>query len=168
MTLFSWFTGIGSFVGLVTGIIGAFKAFMDDRPFSYVEPDQLDGVLKLHIVNAGKRSIFIAACSVWPAKHWYIAPNALPMTRKGSQESRYGKREARSSRLDQNVIIEPGKKHEFFVGPHDGDEGPIRCFILTSWQPLGGLPVPRFPLPLLKSKSQVQRLFLARKDTHDK
>ena len=36
MSLFSWFTAVGSFVGLVTGMIGLFKSLMDDRPFSYL------------------------------------------------------------------------------------------------------------------------------------
>jgi hypothetical protein len=152
----------------VTGIIGAFKAFMDDRPFLYVEPDQLGGFLKLYVVNAGKRSIFIKSSYVRSTKHWYIAPNASPMTAHGRQHTMYGKPEKPSNNWrDQNIIVEAGKRHEFFVGTENRDAEPTWCFILISWQPLGGLPLCRPPLLLYKRKSQIVRLFRARKGKHD-
>jgi hypothetical protein len=169
MSPFSWLTTIGSLVGLVTGIIGAFKAFMDDRPFAYFEPDnQLDGFLKLYVVNAGKRSIFLRSSYVRSARHWYVAPNASPMTGKGRQHAKYGRPEAPSHNWrDQNVIIESGKRHEFFVGTENRDVEPTWCFVLISWQPLGGFPLCRPPLLLYKSKGQIMRLFRARKGKHD-
>jgi hypothetical protein len=164
MHFLSWFTVVGSFVGLVTGIIGLFKAFMDDRPFSYLEPDQLPGFLKLYVVNAGKRSIFLRASYVRSATHWYIAPNASPMTSTGRADSWYGKHEAPSNNWrDLNVIVEPGKRHEFFIGTNDRDASPPWCFVMISWAPLGGIPICRPPLLLYKSKAEVARLFLARK-----
>lgn len=169
MSLFAWFTAIGSSVGLVTGMIGLFKAFMDGRPFSYLEPDQmLDGFLKLYVVNAGRRSIFIRSSYVCSAKHWYIASNASPMTGKGKAYSLYKKHEKPSNNwCDQNVIVEPGKRHEFFIGTNNRDAEPTWCFVMISWVPLGGIPIPRPPLLLYKSKAEVMRLFLARKGKRD-
>lgn len=169
MSLFSWFTAIGSFVGLMTGMIGLFKAFMDDRPFSYLEPDQmLDRFFKLYVVNAGRRSIFIRSSYVRSAKHWYITPNASPMTGKGKAHSLYGKHEKPSNNWrDQNVIVEPGKRHEFFVGTNNRDAEPTWCLVMISWVPLGGIPIRRPPLLLYKRRAEVMRLFLARKGKRD-
>lgn len=160
-----WLTDVGAAVGLVTGLFAAVKAFSDNRPYSYVEPDnQLDGMLKLYVVNAGRRSIVVTASYVRPGGRWYIAPNALPVTGKGKANTMYGKPETLPANWhDHNVIVEPGKRHEFFVGPRDRDAKPTWCCIVTSWQPLGGLPIKRPPLLLFKNKSQVERLFLARK-----
>lgn len=165
-----WLRDLGAAIGLVTGIIAAAKAFLAGRPYSYVEPDnQLDGMIKLYVVNAGQRSIVITSSSVRPNDHWYIAPNASAMTGKGRAHTMYGKTETLpANRQDHNVIIAAGKTHEFFVGPRDRDAQPTWCCIVTSWQPLGGLPIKRPPLFLYKSKSQVERLFLARKGKQDR
>jgi hypothetical protein len=163
-----WLTDLGSAVGLVTGLFAVFKAFMDDRPFSYLEPDQLEGTLKLFVVNGGRRSIVIKTTYIRPAGRWYIAPNALPLTDEGRQHSRYGKPETVCTNWNnQNVIVEPGKTHELFLRSHNRDAEPRCCFVLISWQPLGGLPINRLPVLIYQNKVEIEHLFRARKGKHE-
>jgi len=41
-----WLRDLGAAVGLITGLFAASKAFLEGRPFSYLEPDQTKGTLK--------------------------------------------------------------------------------------------------------------------------
>jgi len=159
-----WLRDLGAAVGLITGLFAASKAFLEGRPFSYLEPDQVKGTLKLYVLNAGKRSIVINRSYIRPQDGWYIAPNAPNMTGAGTQNAWYGVPDSKSDNWhNHNVIIEPTKRHEFFLVSVDRDAKPTWCFILMSCQPLGGLPIPRPPLLLHRSEAQMKRLFLARK-----
>jgi hypothetical protein len=164
-----WLTDVGALVGLVTGIVAVLRAFSEGRPYSYVEPDTLlDGLLKLYVVNAGGRSIVVTYSYVRPRERWYLAPNAAALTGKGRQQSLYGKKESLPDDWhNQNVIIEAGKRHEFFLGLRERDSKPTWCCVVTCWQPLGGLPMSRPPLFVYKSGKQVERLFVARKGRQD-
>jgi hypothetical protein len=164
-----WLRDLGAAVGLVVGIIAACKAFFEWRPFSYVEPDRVDGFLKLFVFNAGKRSIVVNGSHIFPRKRWYIAINAPNITSAGRQHSWYGAPESgTASWHSHNVIIGPGKSHEFFLGLVNRNEKPTGCLVLMSWQPLGGLPLPRPPLLLQRRRTQIERLFRARKGNHDR
>lgn len=166
--LAAWLRDLGSAVGLLLGIFAMFKVFFEGRPFSYVEPDKVDGILKLYVLNTSKRSIVINSSLLFPEQRWYIAPNAANLTAAGLQHSRYGTPEtAGKNRRSHNVIIGPEQKHEFFLGLADRDANPTYCFIFITWQPLGGLPVPRPPLLLYRNQTQIKSLFRARKGNQD-
>jgi hypothetical protein len=163
-----WFRDAGALTGLITGLLFVFKTFFEGRPFSYLEPDVQKGILKLYVLNSDKRSIVINASYILPGERWYIAPNASNMTSVGQAHTFYGAPESDSvSWRSHNVIIEPGKRHEFFLGSVDRDTKPTACFVLLSWQPLGGLSIPRLPVMLRKSRKQIEQLFRARKSKYD-
>lgn len=165
----AWVRDIGAVVGLLTGIASVSKTFFEGRPSSYVEPDKVDGILKLFVENRGKRSIVIRGSRIRPRSRWYIAPNASNITGAGRGHSWYGASEPASADWkSHNVIIAPGQRHEFFLGLANRDEKPAWCFALIGWQPLGGLPLPRLPLPFYRSRTQIERLFQARKSDRDR
>jgi hypothetical protein len=121
-------------------------------------------MIKLSVVNAGKRPIVVTTSYVLPDGHWYVAPNATPITGKGRRELMYGKPAELPVNVHRhNVLVGRDSRHEFFVGPRDRDTKPTWCCVVTFWQPLGGLPIGRPPLVLFKNRSQIEELFLTRK-----
>jgi hypothetical protein len=160
---------LGALIGLITGLVSVFKFLFQEHPFSYLEPDgMMKGIFKLYVFNAAKRPIVINKSCIFPQAKWYIAPNARHLTSDGIQHPLHGsKAPTKTSWHDHNVIIEPGKQHQFFLGLVDRHEKPPSCFIVTRWRPLGGLPLPRWPLLLYSSKAQMGRLTLALKGHRD-
>jgi hypothetical protein len=114
--LASWLRDLGAAIGLIAGLIGLttglvaiFKAFFEGRPSSYLEPDELDWTLKLYVLNTGRGSIVINRFRILPRHRWYVAPNASLRHTIHSAVKGWN-----------NVIIEPGKRHEFYLGlPHN-------------------------------------------------
>lgn len=151
------------------GLVSILKAFFEGHPSSYLEPDEAKGILKLYVFNTARRSIVINGSYILPQKRWYVAPNAPNVTSEGRRRSWYGAQaSANTNWHNHNVIIEPGRRHEFFLGSVDQDAKLTSCFVLMFWQPLGGLSlIPRWPLLLRRSKTQMKRLFQARKSDRD-
>src|SRR5258708_18845489 len=144
-----WLRDLGAAVGLITGLFAASKAFLEGGPFSYLEPDQTKGTLKLYVLNAGKRSIVVNRSYIRPRDRWYIAPNAPNMTGAGTQNAWYGVPDSKSDNWhNHNVIIEPAKRHEFFLRSAAPASNPTCHLLLTISQPLSDLPLHR-PPPLL-------------------
>lgn len=163
-SLFHWVRDAGALIGGVTGILAIFKAFFQDRPFSYLEPDTMKGVFKLYVFNPDKRSIVVVGSRIFPQGRWYVAPNARNVTDLGRQEALYGSpKDAAAKWKPHNVIIGPGERHHFFLGQYDREATPTSCFIVMDWQPLGGLSIRRPPLLLRRSREQIEALYRARR-----
>lgn len=160
-----WIRDLGALIGGITGLVSVFKAFFEGHPFSYLEPDEAKGILKLYVFNTAKGSIVINGSYILPQKRWYIAPNAPNVTSEGRARSFYGAQASANTNWHRhNLIIEPGRRHEFFLGSVDHNAKLTSCFVFMFWQPLGGLSlIPRVPLLLRSSKAQMERLFQARK-----
>jgi hypothetical protein len=165
----AWIRDVGAVVGLVTGVASVSKAFFEGRPSSYIEPDKVDGFLRLFVENKSQRSIVVKGSRIRPRNRWYIAPNAPNVTGAGRRSRWYGPSEPASADWkSHNVIIAPGQTHEFFLGLVNRDAKPVWCFVLMGWQPSGGLPLPRLPLMFYRSRMQMEHLFNARKGDRDR
>ena len=151
-----WLRDFGALTGLITGVVAVFKAYFEGRPFSYLEPDEVRSILKLYVLNTDKRSIVVNRFYILPRKRWYVAPNA---------SLRHTIHSTIKHRL--NVIIEPGKRHEFFLEAMEREAEPTWCLALMMWRPLGGLSLPRLPHVLITSRRQMTHLSWARKSNRD-
>lgn len=165
----AWIRDIGSGLGLLTGIISLSKAFFDGRPSCYVEPHEVAGILKLFVENRSKRSIVIRGSHTRPRNRWYIARNAPSVNGPGRRRKWYGSSKSAFAFWNSlDVTIAPGQKHEFFLGAVNSDITSGRCFALITWRPSSILTFPRLPLPLYRSRSEMERLFESRRGDRDR
>jgi hypothetical protein len=160
---FALLRDIGATLGLFMGLGAIFKG----RPFAYVEPDEVPGVLKSHAANDSARSVIFTRSRCFPRDDWYIAPNAKSATSVGQRHAWYGPKDPAPKWQQHNVIVAQRKRHEFFLWQRERDDNPGWCLLVMCWQPLGGVPMPRLPLVLFRTGRQIEHIYRARRSAKD-
>ena len=159
-----WVLALGTLLTIVGGggLFGLIRVLTKDMPRCSLEPDYMDGVFKLIIKNPGQQTILIRWSTIRPLGNWFIAPNAMPATARGRQSLRYGpKAHTQEDRQTLRFTIGPGQSHVCFLNRKERDLPLTFCLIVLNWQPSGGLPMPRLPAMIWKTKTALADLLVS-------
>lgn len=141
-----WLRDFGAIVGLITGAVGIVKLMFTARPLAYLGP--YGHCWRLFVVNPTKRSFIVNRVIVLPTATYRCTAES---------HSVYGVAAHGLSGFHY-VVVEVDKQEEFEIWPKDFEADPSWLLVLLTWQPLGGVPMPRLPIVIYRTKAQVRAL----------